>query len=501
MDGRKKIYLEDQKNGIYNPGEYIHYFNIIGLYTETGFGVNSDGSIYPITDCQTFDNGASVSYTVDEYETRLDDYIFAMTTGKQQAYENAKKALEDAEKIKAGVEKNLKNKNTELTSAEKNVADIKKEVTAFNNTKDALKQNVVKAQAVLTEKQQAAEKLAAELEQAKQAEADALQAKMNAQNVLAEKDMKCRDAENALNKAKGKVDEKSGVVTAINREMETAMGDALAAWKESKVVLEESQKALVNAKADKTKAEQTVTDLHTKIGELEKDLEQKKSVIGGLEQNVVDAKDAVAPKQADMDTASAELEEVSAKWNKLVAANEEQHTAKENCKKALMDKENAEKVYADALKNVDDCRLRLEEAEDRLKIAKELNYDEIYNGGTITDEGFAYLNDYVQEVKAAEAAYDKALEALDEALADKNLKTEEYIKVSRKYSEALADVAICQVEYDALKPVTPATPTVEETAAKSDTQPKTGDPASTGRLLATMATAVGAMFVTKKKKH
>ena len=103
-------------------------------------------------------------------------------------------------------------------------------------------------------------------------------------------------------------------------------------------------------------------------------------------------------------------------------------------------------------------------AQEKLAIANRLNLKDALET-PITEDGFTYLNDYVEKVKTAQANVESAQTALEQAKLNTADKKTAYETANAKHIEAVADLAIAKANYQKFLDE-------EEVAKKAEKQPK-----------------------------
>ena len=151
--------------------------------------------------------------------------------------------------------------------------------------------------------------------------------------------------------------------------------------------------------------------------------------------------------KAVYDKAQAEYERQAAYLTAVSEAENELETAGLAVESAQYALEAAREAYAQAEKNIPVREAELEAAKDKQARAYQLSYENAYEN-EITDEDFAYLNEYISEVKRTEKEAATAAAALQPAQEAYDSADKAYREALAVYTNALADVAVCQDDYN-----------------------------------------------------
>jgi|GEM_PF-1803064 len=146
----------DEEKALYDEGERDfgkvgHYLNCIDPdYTVTGFAICTRRTMNRyFTYDQTFDFSGSPSFTVDEYEERIDAYVSAMEEAiadAKQEVTDAETAVSDAEEALAEARQALDDATSEVEHAAADLEDARKELAALQEKAATLQDDVEAAQ-------------------------------------------------------------------------------------------------------------------------------------------------------------------------------------------------------------------------------------------------------------------------------------------------------------------------------------------------------------------
>lgn len=147
------------------------------------------------------------------------------------------------------------------------------------------------------------------------------------------------------------------------------------------------------------------------------------------------------------DEAQAEYERQASYLTAISDAENELETAGLAVGSAQYALEVAREVYAQAEQNIPVREAELEAAKDKQARAYQLSYENAFEN-EITDKDFAYLNDYISEVKRTEKEAASAAAALQPVQEAYDSADKAYREAMAVYSNALADVAVCRDDYN-----------------------------------------------------
>ena len=225
--------------------------------------------------------------------------------------------------------------------------------------------------------------------------------------------------------------------------------------KGSGVDLSELRDAADAKKAEYDKAVKDKEAASENYESAKKDLEEAETLNKELNSKLSDATDKVQTAQSAVDVATEKRDAAKAELDNLYGNNKdiealrkakEEAQAKEIEAKAAYDKAQEELDAADA--NLKEKHAELVKAVNFREKADQLSYEDAL-GNDITDEDFAYLNDYTALVKARKAEAEEAVAVYLKA--NKNLADAKtaYTEAKTANAAAIAELAIAQTEYDA----------------------------------------------------
>lgn len=401
-------------------------------------------------------------------------------TNKQKAeadYQTALNTVKEKEDARDEANTDVTNAKNDVTAAEKDASSAQKTVDNAKKAADAAKAELDQAKETAEDKKAAADSKVAAFENGLKAMAGktivykqgdkvgSMEAIQGRQSVLASiysaSQNETKQKNDALTKAKEAFKPVKEAYDAAVKE-ETAKKNALSAAEEERdrieseiaadiadkrADMESKESALENAEDTLTKAEQSVTDAKDALTTADDKLEE-------VTVQLANAEAAIKPLIEDKDISQEVKNEIQAEYDALVEAITPLWNAQKAEKEASDAKDNAATEYgnaqADELQAQEDLKAAIqayEEAKDLKGRADLLSYEDALET-PVTDEDFAYLNDYINAIADADAAVVAVQKLADEkaaALADAK-KVYEDAKADHKIT--LANLAAAQADYD-----------------------------------------------------
>ena len=389
-------------------------------YVVTGFGINTNGSLYATTFSQTFYNGNDEPmYTVDEYKARLDNYCNAV----EQELAAAQNALNAAKAYQAELIANGGISNAE----KKAIADATNRVTACAKAVTNAEQAVANATAVVNAAQ-------TKFNNAKATQTQAANAVSSAEANAAEKANAVAGAQNALNGAKADLKTKTDATAAKqtqvnNKKAEVSTQQNTVRGKQD--ALNDANANVDSAKADKKDKEDKLTDA---VENVASDIRERKANLDSAAE--ADEKAADELNQATSTLADKTAKKDAAETAKADAQSTYDTASTESAaKKSVKDEKDAAKAAADAVlaemevrnKAIVDAQKALDAAQAELDaaiaaetaVAKDKSDKDA--AGTAAANAFDVKQTLLAKAKTeltpVQAAYREAKAALDEAQA------------------------------------------------------------------------------------
>ncbi len=456
---------------------------VIGHYTNLFWAADQVMGVgftqYRVTSCYNASKSSNYTndrydramhlYTIDEFEQIVTDYY--QSVNKSACKEALDKAITEQFEAESRLQSLLANKDSAVETA---IQDAKAELISREAEADQAAQNLADAKETLNDAKMAFE----EAGKRKLSADHALRSALDALNKAVEES---RVADTAFAFAEKERDEAkrfaAGAETALHDAM-TVKTAASAVLEEKKAVLTDTNRAFEEVVATHSAAEKRLSDL-TSDGTIDALKEQKYQTDAALQSAMEDqVRKQEALKQAEEDLAQAEEEALKAATalkeaeKRVAKARQAKDSAQEDVERETVELENLRDQYAPVLRAIDARdkakeNLRLAEAalaktesdlinaESYLSMAlqaKTITAERLYRATSLSveeamekyieDEEFAYLNEYVSAIRAADSGLDAANADLHTAISKLSARKIEHEKAQQVYLAAVADLAI-----------------------------------------------------------
>lgn len=454
-----------------------HYLNIIDPdYKVTGYALcytNIDNDGFDQTNSQTFHLYSidGKTYSVDEYESRINAYIASLTTTPSENLENAKKRLAEAlanqdkanetlNSAKEGSEQadtDYQNAKADYESIEGGLTDVKVALDHAAETLELTKKDKSDAETVLAEKEAlyaqcenefqakveirdhtalSAETAKADLEQL---EADVKTAKSNYE-----------DAELALKEYGGSYSEEYKSALEKVKMLKMALDGKIEALDTIMEEFRNTEQVFLSADEEKKWAIENVQFLTQLIAE-------KEDMITHL-----------SDEEADMKTA---YETVKHQYKELEDSKLEISNKNDLLDTSKTEQENALNKLGKAVEFVKECEQALSKAEALKKEAESLDFDQAYQNGGVENGNFSSLDQMIKDLLKAEKDFTAAQDQVIALNSKKDTLKSEYEKTYLHYTSCLSILEQAQKDYDALKPQTKPEPKPRPKPESKPTKP------------------------------
>lgn len=435
-------------------------------------------------------------------QTEAEAYLQSLKDNKaaavEAALESARAALASKETAAAEAAGKLSAAKDALASAEKALEEAGAEQTAAVQAQ----QEALKLLDKATEESRLADtdyafavkardEAAQSVSLAEEALKDAMRGKASAETLLAEK----RDA---LSDADFVLDEAVAEYAAAEKRLEALTSDGtIDSLKEKKL---QAEADLQNALSNQASRNEALTESQTALTEAEQASADAEAALQDAEYQLADA-------LAARDSASEEVSRISEELTLLreqyapvlraVAARSAAEKAFAQAHSALM---AARAELMTAKGNLVQAQLSKSLSDNRLLRATGLSVQEALETD-IEDSDFAYLNDYVSAVKAADTRLQEAQKGLKNAREDLSVRKLDHEKAQKAYISALADQALLQEQETGVTSVSsPKLTAASADCVISSAPVATGDTSNAAVLLGELLAGAGVMALVLKMR-
>lgn len=462
----------DHEKKLYDAGERDfsvvgHYLNIINPnYTVTGYALcytNIDNDGFDQTNSQVFHKYSvyGQSYTVDEYEARLNEYIKSITSNPSQTLEEAKKRLATALSERDAAEKEYEKAKTASTLADQSYETAKENYQPIAENIKKAKGTLDKAESSLTLAREGKQKAQDVFDEKtilfEQCEVD-FQEKVDSRDetfIFAQ--TKKENLDRLTNEAKKAKSDLENAEIAL-KEYGNSFSD------EYKAALEKFKSAKSELEAKNVILESAVLQYNEMKDKLSSAAFEKKRAIENFENltNLISEKEKELPLlNGKVETTEKTYEDLKLKVSELEKAESNASNCKENLETADTEQKHGFKVVEEKEQLVKESEEALEKAEILKKQAESLNFETAYKNGTIGNDSFPSLGEKLTDLLKTESDLLCTQNYILELTKEKDSLRSAYEKAYQHYVSCLSAYELAKKDYNELKPEPIPQPTPE----------------------------------------